>query len=207
MRSSLIPSLSSNDSMNIVIPNPESFSQIAHGCPIRMFSPNCINLLPCELSLRMVFANTPRYYQPSLSNHIKSIVPVGAQKQMVRAHTGRIVAVMADEHSRWNRAIVENPRESMSLRQFAIYIQARVLILLSGKNPTAIRLCDLIPKSFLHRQWRTRGAGSTAKYVIPVCVENTAAAWTLFLNHRNSLFLWFRRRWLQPSPSFLCEPI
>jgi hypothetical protein len=65
---------------------------------LRKQSPNCSS-----------FAADPATF----GHHVCSVVGRRAQEEMVGAHTWRIVAVMAHEHSFWNRPIRKDPRPSV----------------------------------------------------------------------------------------------
>ena len=53
------------------------------------------------------------------SHHVGGIVGHSAQKQMVRPNAGRIVAFVADDHSFWNWAVMDFPREPVRSNPFA----------------------------------------------------------------------------------------
>lgn len=89
---------------------------------------------------------------PTFSPHVQSIVCISAKKEMIWADTGGVIAFVANQHSVWNRAKVQDPRcpvrsdipthifsseAAITMRQFG-----------SNPNPTTRSLLDILPKSF-----------------------------------------------------------
>ena len=51
---------------------------------------------------------------PSFFHHVVGVVLCGSQEQMIRVHTGPIIALVENPHTFWNRTSVNNPGNSMS---------------------------------------------------------------------------------------------
>jgi hypothetical protein len=85
----------------------------------------------------------------SFYTHVISVLSRRCQKKMVRSHARRVVTVMADKESFWNRSEVNYPRNTMR-RYFAETSsdEVTVPIFFSGTNPrpATIRLFNFWPE-------------------------------------------------------------
>lgn len=108
---------------------------------------------------------------PPLGVHVSVVIENCSQKQMVGPDASGIVATVADECSRWDRAIVNLPRNARSYKHAPLHPRAcrdhAVASMLGSRpEPTRLRLVDLFPESFSkgaggilpgHREPPTRG--------------------------------------------------
>lgn len=88
----------------------------------------------------------------TFAHHVESVISLRAKKQMVGANARRIVTVMADEHSFWNRAIVQFPRKTTDNFHRSIPASDSYQAIAHGAsptcpNPTGIGLVNLGPES------------------------------------------------------------
>lgn len=79
---------------------------------------NLFDLLIRQLAARMCFAS--RAHASAFLVHISNVIRIRSDEQMCRITAGRIVAVMADEQTFWNRAISDFERDSRCARTTAI---------------------------------------------------------------------------------------
>ncbi len=72
------------------------------------------NVLLIKFS-HVVMRSLARWGYPAalLIRHVLKIVSLCSEKQMIRTHADRIVAVMTDAHSFWNRSVGKFPRQPM----------------------------------------------------------------------------------------------
>ena len=90
----------------------------------------------------------PFGYQ-SVCNCISNVFLIGCDVQVVRSHACRVVAMMADEQSDWDRTAVEGVREAMGICSFTADSQHAVTgaVSTAGPKPAGLGFRDVLPKS------------------------------------------------------------
>jgi hypothetical protein len=98
--------------------------------------------------------------RPALGNHVGTVVGRGSKKEVLRAHTGRHVAAVENEHSRRDRAVCQFPAGTMRAQahtprtttnaDLSIAVTQRQ----SAPDPAPIRLLDPRPEACLKRDPR-----------------------------------------------------
>ncbi len=71
----------------------------------------------------------------SFFSHIVHIVGGSAEKQMIRIHTGAVIAAMADKEIGRDRATMLVPRKAMGKVLAAIYGQLAISVVQDGATP------------------------------------------------------------------------
>jgi hypothetical protein len=90
----------------------------------------------------------------SLVPHVSVVIAGGANEKVVGSHTGRIVAVVADEHPLWDGAKVKSPHKAVGVYHLARrYCEFSVTGRRSSSSPfpATVALHDLLPESL---NWR-----------------------------------------------------
>src|SRR5882724_7488444 len=80
-----------------------------------------------------------RGISPSLFHHVRHVVRVGTQKQMIWIYAHREVTFMADMHPGWDDTAIQSPRSPMSFHGFSFPVEKTVLLsrlLHPEPNPT-----------------------------------------------------------------------
>jgi len=67
-------------------------------------------------------------HSPSLGVHVSDVLGVGAEEQMAGPHAGRIVALVADMQSGWDRAVGQFPREAVRPDLFVANLQSAISV-------------------------------------------------------------------------------
>lgn len=106
---------------------------------VRMFSPNCNDIIRCQFS---------RSVKSVLSFSISHIIKLSSDEQMRWPNTRSIVAVMQDIQAGWDRAMSQFPGDTMSGQRLArvsssIYLTVTIWVDTSRPNPTVARSVDL----------------------------------------------------------------
>lgn len=116
---------------------------------------NIKHLLRGQCGVVMVLAgNTVRVVFSALSVHVMNVIGLCSQKQMVRTHACRYVAMVANKHALGNRAVVQFPRYSMGAQRSASTssgIDNTVAEVASGSRPqpAGISFLDILPETRL----------------------------------------------------------
>lgn len=135
--------------------------------PLRNFASQALDLFDCfcrKFGGGIPFAKLRRRITTSatLSSHVRHVLAMGAEPQMLGVHTGGIVAGMADEHSFRDWAFMALKRDAMGLRdEIALPIAAIALAVAAASPfPTAVFLLgDEIEKGVSHEPFpSTNGA-------------------------------------------------
>ena len=66
------------------------------------------------------FKDNAGIHSSPLSVHVSDVVSIGADEQMAGPHAGRIVALVADMQSGWDRAVGQFPREAVRPEELAL---------------------------------------------------------------------------------------
>lgn len=113
------------------------------------------NLSISQGSIVMTFTSRSiRSVRPVLGKHIAIVVGVCAQKEMLRIHAARIVAMMANEHAWRYGATMQFPRNTMGSQCLPVVSTGIDNTVSEGTrracpNPTRVRLLDILPKARL----------------------------------------------------------
>lgn len=86
----------------------------------------------------------------SLIYHVGEIILSSAEKKMIRAYAGRIVASVKDVQSFWDLSIVNEPRSAMGERPFTRFeTKFSIPPVVYGRRPrpASFALCDFLEKS------------------------------------------------------------
>ncbi len=91
--------------------------------------------------------------QPSLCRGISHIVELISEKKMLRIHAWRIITFVKNHQSVWNWAIMQFPRNAVSLSRFSAYIYPSIPSPVNTSQPQPARICffDFGPESFWNR--------------------------------------------------------
>lgn len=113
--------------------------------------PNCADIAFCQFRPRYIFSVSAS--TSTLLSFVRHIVGVRAKEQMLRPNARRVVAPMKNEHSPWNRTVVEYPRHAMGNNRIILWILrntkqaiAEVVSCLGNPLPASISLANLNPE-------------------------------------------------------------
>lgn len=107
---------------------------------------------PSQLTRRLVVT--------ALFSHVRHVVLMGSEKQMVGTDTCGIVATVKHMHTVRNIAMREHPRDTVSCLNFAVISTATVAedVSASSPFPASVRLVDSSPEPILKRNSRQLGS-------------------------------------------------
>lgn len=130
--------------------NTESFRQFTSSAIRPANDPDHLLIYPC---VRVALTCQQwRIIVTTLGVHIRDIVKLRSQKQVIRANTWRVIAMVKDTHSLWHLAIVQRPRhtsrtQSLAAARSFLHVTISMFISVCSPEPTGISLFDLGPKT------------------------------------------------------------
>lgn len=117
----------------------------------------------CNSALRVTFADLPNLsvgqyrvalsHVASLVDHVPHVVLLGAQEQMIRIYTRRIIATVQNAKSVGDWAIGHMPRQAMRQNVLAAFLDCSVSVICTGghPDPAGVGLAYALPKPNFQR--------------------------------------------------------